>query len=87
MKEPHEVFADIYLERLRVETHDLAVVKAFAAVLFDLQSRGLHRYQDAGARLKLAADEWHSKGGSDVAELRERLRHEWTDWGLAQRTR
>jgi hypothetical protein len=86
MKTPPEVFFEVYEQARAAEEHDIAVIKAFAASIFDLQSRGLREYQDVGIRFKLIADAWDSEG-APWSKLAERLRHDWTDWQLANRSR
>lgn len=84
MKLPSEVFFEIYQEARESQSHDIAVVEALAAVLFDLQARGMRQYSELGVRFKLAANARKSER-VPFSVLRERLHQEWTDWSLTNR--
>lgn len=79
MKEPWEVFGDIYWEMRRKKGHDMAIVDAIASFLFEMERRKDAGAQRALASLKLATDAWDRQGGGDRMELREKLKHAWTD--------
>jgi hypothetical protein len=84
MKEPWNVFADLYLEALRSSPHEMAVIQPIAAMIHDFQNRKQSVPADGIGHLKNAADRWHLGGSEDRVALREALKHAWTDWALEQ---
>jgi hypothetical protein len=84
MKQLWEVFGDEYAAALKTTNHESAVVAAILAFSYESQRRNDNKASGGLGDLKLAADRWSSSGSGDRIELREILRHAWTDFVLRQ---
>lgn len=85
MKEPWQIWTDEYWRaRKKKKSHDMAIVDGISAVAFHMAKGGRADYGQLIARFKSATDAWAQRDDGNWDDLRETLRHIWTDHELAR---
>ncbi len=82
MKEPWQIWADEFWRARKSKQHEMAIVDAIASVAFHMAERGRSDYSELIGGFTKTTDAWAKHGGGDWDQLRESLRHEWTDHEL-----